>query len=105
MLREAVTEYFVESNPSYFMSFVADVLERKREIIPAVTHVDGSARYQVLREQDNLSLYKLIRAFERHYGHSDAFEHLVQSRRRAVGGNASRRRELCRQFDGGLPRR
>jgi len=65
VLQEAVSEYFVESNPSYFMSFVADVREPKREIIPAITHVDGSARYQVLREQDNSSLYKLIRAFER----------------------------------------
>ena len=36
-----------------------------REIIPAITHVDGSARYQVLRERDNPSLFKLIRAFER----------------------------------------
>jgi carbamoyltransferase len=65
VLQEAVSEYFVESNPSYFMSFVADVREAKRAIIPAVTHVDGSARYQVLREQDNASLFKLIRAFER----------------------------------------
>src|SRR5215212_4821378 len=65
VLSDAVSEYFVESNPSYFMSFVAEVREAKREIIPAVTHVDGSARYQVLREQDNPSLFKLIRAFER----------------------------------------
>jgi carbamoyltransferase len=65
VLSEAVSEYFVESNPSYFMSFVAEVREPKRAIIPAITHVDGSARYQVLREQDNPSLFKLIRAFER----------------------------------------
>jgi carbamoyltransferase len=63
VLREAVSDYFVESNPSYFMSFVAQVHEEKRAIIPAVTHVDGSARYQVLREQDNPSLFKLINAF------------------------------------------
>ena len=65
VLREAVSDYFVESNPSYFMSFVADVLPEKRDVIPAVTHVDGSARYQVLREQDNPSLFKLIQAFAR----------------------------------------
>lgn len=65
VLREAVSEYFVESNPSYFMSFVAQVHEEKRDVIPAVTHVDGSARYQVLREQDNPTLFKLIVAFAR----------------------------------------
>ncbi|HKR12258.1 MAG TPA: carbamoyltransferase C-terminal domain-containing protein [Pyrinomonadaceae bacterium] len=65
VLEEAVSEYFVELNPSYFMSFVAEVHPEKREVIPAVTHVDGSARYQVLREQDNPTLFKLIEAFGR----------------------------------------
>ena len=68
VLAEAVSDYFVESNPSYFMSFVAQVRDGKREVIPAVTHVDGSARYQVLREQDNPTLYKLIVAFARQTG-------------------------------------
>lgn len=65
VLREAVADYFIESNPSYFMSFVAAVREEKRAVIPGVTHVDGSARYQVLREQDNPTLCKLINAFAR----------------------------------------
>jgi len=65
VLKDAVPEYFVESNPSHFMSFVAEVRRDKRAIIPAVTHVDGSARYQVLREQDNPTLFKLVDAFRR----------------------------------------
>lgn len=65
VLSEAVTDYFVENNPSYFMSFVAQVRDEKRDVIPAVTHVDGSARYQVLREQDNASLYRLVATFGR----------------------------------------
>jgi carbamoyltransferase len=65
VLSEAVSDYFVESNPSYYMSFVAQVRDEKREVIPAVTHVDGSARYQVLREQDNATLFKLIASFAR----------------------------------------
>ena len=68
VLREAVPDYFVESNPSYFMSFVAQVRDEKRNVIPAVTHVDGSARYQVLREQDNPTLFKLINAFAQRTG-------------------------------------
>lgn len=65
VLEDAVSEYFIESNPSYFMSFVAEVRREKRSLIPAVTHVDGSARYQVLREQDNPTLFKLIESFNR----------------------------------------
>lgn len=65
VLEDAVPEYFVESNPSRFMSFVAEVRREKRALIPAVTHVDGSARYQVLREQDNPTLFKLIETFGR----------------------------------------
>ncbi len=45
------------------MSFVASVRPEKRSVIPAVTHVDGSARYQVLRKSDNPELHGLIAAF------------------------------------------
>jgi carbamoyltransferase len=65
VLIDAVSDYFVESNPSYFMSFVAQVRSDKIDVIPAVTHIDGSARYQVLREQDNATLFKLIMSFAR----------------------------------------
>ncbi|HSE18764.1 MAG TPA: carbamoyltransferase C-terminal domain-containing protein [Pyrinomonadaceae bacterium] len=65
VLKDAVSDYFVELNPSYFMSFVAEVRREKRALIPAVTHVDGSARYQVLREQDNPTLFRLIEVFRR----------------------------------------
>ena len=65
VLKDAVPEYFVESNPSHFMSFVAEVRREKRAMVPAVTHVDGSARYQVLREQDNPTLFKLVESFRR----------------------------------------
>lgn len=63
VLKEFVSEYFVEDYPSYFMSFVAYVREDKRAIVPAITHVDGTARYQVLRQQDNPQLHKLVSAF------------------------------------------
>jgi carbamoyltransferase len=65
VLAEAASDYFVEQFPSYFMSFVATVREDKRDLLPSVTHVDATARYQVLREQDNPHLYKLISAFAR----------------------------------------
>ncbi len=65
VLAEAVSDFFVENYPSYFMSFTATVREEIHHLIPAVTHVNATARYQVLREPDNPQLYKLIAAFSR----------------------------------------
>ena len=47
------------------MSFVAPVRIEKRSVVPAITHLDGTARYQVLRRSDNTELYDLIEAFAR----------------------------------------
>lgn len=63
VLAEAVSDFFIETYPSHFMSFTATVRESIRPLIPAVMHVDATARYQVLREHDNPQLYKLVRAF------------------------------------------
>jgi carbamoyltransferase len=68
VLEEAVADYFEEHHPSYFMSFVATVRPNKRSVIPAVTHVDGTARYQVLRRSDNPQLHELVEAFAAHTG-------------------------------------
>jgi carbamoyltransferase len=50
------------------MSFVASVRPEKRSVVPAITHVDGSARYQVLRKPDNPELHELISAFAKRTG-------------------------------------
>jgi carbamoyltransferase len=68
VLEEAVLEYFEELHPSYFMSFVSSVRKEKRGIVPAITHVDGTSRYQVLRKADNPELYELVSAFAKQTG-------------------------------------
>jgi carbamoyltransferase len=68
VLEESVLEYFEELHPSYFMSFVSSVRKEKREIVPAITHVDGTSRYQVLRKANNPELYELISAFAKKTG-------------------------------------
>ena len=40
----------------------------RREVIPAVTHVDGSGRMQTVSQRDNPRYWNLIRAFERRTG-------------------------------------
>jgi len=47
------------------MLFVTHVLPAYRQMLPAITHVDGSARVQTVAEEDNPRLWKLLQAFER----------------------------------------
>jgi len=50
------------------MLCVAPVQKDEREGLPAVTHVDGSARVQTVAEKDNPRFWKLLRAFEKASG-------------------------------------
>jgi carbamoyltransferase len=63
ILEEAVGEYFDESHPSPFMTFAYPVRRQKRSVIPAPTHVDGTARLQTVSRSANPLYWKLIRAF------------------------------------------
>lgn len=49
---------------SPFMMFAVKVREDKADLIPAVTHVDGTCRIQTVTEKQNPVYYKLIKAFE-----------------------------------------
>ena len=55
-------------SPARFMLYVVDVKEEKREAIPAVTHVDGTARIQTVDSRDNPAYYHLIQRFEKATG-------------------------------------
>jgi carbamoyltransferase len=47
------------------MLCVTQVLPAYRQALPAVTHVDGSARVQTVSEEHNPRLWQLLKAFER----------------------------------------
>ena len=63
VLEEAAPEWFVHGDVSPFMLFVYDVQAEQAERIPAVRHVDGTARIQTLRRDQHPLYYDLIRAF------------------------------------------
>lgn len=65
ILEEAVSEYFEESYPVPFMEKVYSIKPEKREVIPAVTHVDGTGRLQTVNYRNNSLYYKLIKEFGR----------------------------------------
>jgi len=62
VLLEKAPEYFELDVPSPYMLLVAPVRNDK---IPAVTHVDGSARIQTVSREENPLFYDLIREFEK----------------------------------------
>ncbi len=84
VLRERVSEYFNLNDDSPYMLLVAPVLEKRRlpmdqtkkdlwgidllnvprSDIPAVTHLDYSARVQTVHEETNPRYYRLLKAFE-----------------------------------------
>jgi carbamoyltransferase len=68
VLRERAAEYFASAHPSPVMLLVHDVLEHRRAEVPAVTHVDGTARVQTVAREDNPAYWALIKAFEARTG-------------------------------------
>lgn len=58
---------FFKCANSPFMMFTSQV-EIDSTLIPAVTHVDNSARVQTVTEASNIRLYRLLKAFEKYSG-------------------------------------
>jgi carbamoyltransferase len=68
ILAESIDEYFVDAVHDPFMIQVYPVRPEKRDVIPAVTHVDGSGRLQSVSQSSNPRYWSLIRAFQRKTG-------------------------------------
>jgi carbamoyltransferase len=84
VLADRVSDYFEQVEPSPYMLIVAPVVEEirlpmtdehyklfgierlklRRSELPAITHVDYSARVQTVHEETNPRYYRLIKAFE-----------------------------------------
>jgi len=63
ILRNAVQDWFEEDDDVPFMMKVFQIKKEKRNLIPAVTHVDGSGRLQTVYKETNQRYYKLIQYF------------------------------------------
>lgn len=65
---EDVSKYFEWNKESRWMSFCPKVREEWREKLPAITHVDGTARVQTVTREQNEWLYDLLTRFEEKTG-------------------------------------
>jgi len=70
VLLEETPNYFAldAQHESPYMLLVADVLPQYRALLPAITHVDGTARLQTVTAEENGLYYQVIREFFGHTG-------------------------------------
>jgi carbamoyltransferase len=68
VLEEEAGEWFQGATVAPFMLFVFDVAPDKVDRIPAVRHVDGTARVQTIRRDQQPVYYDLLRAFKQRTG-------------------------------------
>jgi carbamoyltransferase len=65
VLREKSHEYFEMDHESPYMLLAPQVRPEKRSHVPAITHVDGTARVQTVDENSNPRIRKLLLEFEK----------------------------------------
>jgi carbamoyltransferase len=63
ILREEVAEWFETDDDVPFMMQVFQIRPKYREMIPAVTHVDGTSRLQTVHKETNPRYHRLIEHF------------------------------------------
>jgi carbamoyltransferase len=68
VLRERAADYFEGCVDSPFMLLALRVKPEARDRIPAVVHVDGTARVQTIEKEQNPLLYRLLKEFEERTG-------------------------------------
>ncbi len=70
VLEEQVSRYFELDRPSPYMLLVAPVAAEHRDppSLPAITHVDGSARIQTINRQQDALYYDLVDTFREKTG-------------------------------------
>jgi carbamoyltransferase len=71
VIKEEAEKFFdvrAGRDPHGFMLFVVDVKKDKRGLLGAITHVDGTARIQIVSRETNERFWSLIRAFGKRTG-------------------------------------
>ena len=123
VLAERVSDYFEQTAPSPYMLIVAPVqaalripmteeqkgmngielLNTKRSELPAITHVDYSARIQTVHPETNPRYHQAFGGLRSPHGMRRASEHVLQRPRRAHRVHAHRCLSVLHAHRDGLP--
>jgi carbamoyltransferase len=68
VLEERAGDWFEDGGKSPFMLMTCQVRKDKQSLVPAITHVDGTARQQTVSKATNPKYWALIHAFEKRTG-------------------------------------
>ncbi|MBT7620032.1 MAG: carbamoyltransferase [Flavobacteriales bacterium] len=68
ILKEHISDYFIQNSHVPFMEKVYEIKENKYDAIPAVTHVDGTGRLQSVDSKVSPKYYNLINEFYKRTG-------------------------------------
>jgi carbamoyltransferase len=63
VIKEEASKYFDINIDAPYMLLIPPVHKDKRDLLPAITHVDGSARLQTVDKKTNAKYYMLLNAF------------------------------------------
>ena len=63
VIKEECKNYFDIRQESPYMNIVANVHEDKKKLIPAITHIDGTARVHTVSYESNPMYYNLLKKF------------------------------------------
>ena len=62
---EDMKNFFTPTIEIPYMNQIVSVKPKHRKKLPAITHIDGSARVQTLREDFNPKMYKLLKQYQK----------------------------------------
>ena len=68
IMREHVSEWFTRDADSPYMSLVLHFKDEVKDRVPAVVHLDGSARLQTVTKNDNKQYYELLSKWNKQTG-------------------------------------
>jgi len=62
---EDAKKYFTNLNDIPYMSVICYTKKEYKELLPSITHVDGSCRLQTIKKNQNIFLWELLKEFEK----------------------------------------
>ncbi len=68
IMEDKINEWFEETFTSPYMLNNFIVKQEKKAFIPAVIHLDGTARVQTVNNEDNEVIYNILEKFQQRYG-------------------------------------